>query len=196
MSNNFTYSINRPGSQTHALDFHSGQQPQPGQIIRLSGPNGAGKTTLLQLLSSLIRPSEGQSPYTSDDLFYLPHHAGMRGQLTVWENLDYWAALFNINAKHYAKEILEITDIFELNSLLHVSLYLLSAGQQRRAALLRLALVQSKKLWLLDEPETSLDQATIQKLGHIVTAYADKGGSVIWASHQDLPTRTDGEIIL
>jgi heme exporter protein A len=192
----FTYRYQTPAQDLRTLQVTPGDWLVPGKIIRLSGANGAGKTTLLQLLSGLLKPTEGTFDYDPNDLFFLPHQPGLKLSLSAWDNLDYWAALNMIKVKHYLKELMEIIDIFELKNILKVSLYQLSAGQQRRAALLRLGLVGQRKLWFLDEPETSLDQRSIDQLGQIVTRHADQGGTIIWASHQNLPIRTDAEINL
>jgi heme exporter protein A len=196
-SNYFTYDIKLPDSSVKRLSFSTDDQPQGANIVRLSGRNGSGKTTLLHLLSGLLEPDIGQSPYVSThNLFYLPHHSGLRSTLTVFENLDYWASVSGINLKDHANNLEKTIEIFELKQFMDRPVRQLSAGQQRRAALLRLALVQDRSVWLLDEPESNLDGTMITRLGEVVTQYTKQGGSVIWATHlPTLPIAGDQETI-
>jgi heme exporter protein A len=181
----FTYDIKRPDISVKRLSFSMDNQPKAKQVVRLTGSNGSGKTTLLQILSGLIVPDTGQSPYDEGSFFYLPHHAGLRGDLTVAQNLDYWAAIMHIQVKQHVKKLADVIDAFELKDFMDIPVKHLSAGQQRRAALLRLSLVRDRDIWFLDEPESNLDQAMTIRLGQIVADYAAQGGAVIWATHLD-----------
>lgn len=182
-SNYFTYDIKKPDYSVKRLSLSISDQPQEKQIVRLVGRNGSGKTTLLQILSGLIAPDTGQNPYKNTSCFYLPHHVGLRPALSIADNLSYWAAVMDIDIMQHVNKLNEVIDAFELKDFMDVPVQRLSAGQQRRASLLRLALVQDCAVWFLDEPESNLDHTMITRLGDIVAAYAAQGGAVIWATH-------------
>jgi len=69
-----------------------------GQTLAVFGPNGAGKTTLLKVLAGLIRPSAGRAQVEGGRraVGWIGHQPQLYGQLTVWENLRFWAALYDV----------------------------------------------------------------------------------------------------
>ena len=172
-----------------------------GRVYHLSGANGSGKTTLMQLMAgtlsnSKVLHSNTNNKTLNNNIFFLPHNAGFRRSWTGWDNLDYWCSLHNLKVKDHIINISKHIDIYKLNNLMDIPLAQLSAGQQQRQALLRLALVSDRKLWLLDEPETNLDDDATQMLGQVVADHAKSGGTVVWASHGILPVPTPDKITL
>lgn len=171
-------------------------------MYHLSGANGSGKTTLLQMLAGVLAEHDTEllksdhSPLNKHEIFYHAHRTGLRPQWTGWDNLSDWAALNKFKVKHHIKKIIEYIDIYKLNNNMDVPIAQLSAGQQQRQSLLRLALVEDRPLWLLDEPETNLDTQAIEALGQIVAQHSQRGGTIIWASHQNLPIPVTERIAL
>jgi len=151
----------------------------PGQALVLRGPNGSGKTTLLRCLAGLTPALGGQIEMAPDSAAYAGHADGLKAQLSVAENLTFWAEIFG------QRDINPALQAFELARLADRRVAELSAGQKRRAALARL-LVTGRRLWLLDEPTVSLDAANTARFGATVTAHLQNGGMAVLATHIDL----------
>jgi heme exporter protein A len=162
----------------------------PGAALLLTGANGAGKSTLLRILAGLLRPAEGAVLWQGEDvaaepashaarLRYLSHQDALKPALTVAENLDFFARLWG-GAVAPALEALALAPLAELPA------RVLSSGQKRRLALARLALAPVP-LWLLDEPTTGLDAASVERLGALLAVHRARGGIVVAATHLPLP---------
>lgn len=164
----------------------------PGDIVQIEGPNGAGKTSLLRILAGLSQPYEGDI-YFQDDLvadkreafhenmLYLGHLPGVKGEMTAQENLEFNLALHGLNSDDAENTLAEVNLLgFEDALASH-----LSAGQHRRISLARLWQSQSK-IWILDEPFTAIDKLGVQKLEQLFVKHAQNGGCVILTTHQDL----------
>ena len=152
-----------------------------GEPLILRGPNGAGKTTLLRTLAGLAPSAGGTVSAPADAMAYGGHADGLKAQLTVSENLDFWAAAFGTGPAGLARAV----DAFDLAPLRDRRAADLSAGQRRRAALARLVLT-GRPIWLLDEPTVSLDGANVARFAEAVRAHLSAGGSAVIATHIDL----------
>ncbi len=157
--------------------------PSGGALV-LAGPNGSGKSTLLRLLAGLLRPAAGRIIWNGQHeepppVAYLGHQDAVKAGLTVGENLAFFQAL-------HGRPIEAALAAFGLGELAELPARLLSAGQRRRLALARLAL-SAAPLWLLDEPTLGLDDASVQRLGAVLSAHRDAGGIVVAATHLALP---------
>ena len=151
----------------------------PGAALVLRGPNGAGKTTLLRTLAGLAAPVAGDVSHAPDAMAYAAHADGLKAQLTVAENLAFWARIFG------TRDIGPAVAAFDLAPLLARRAADLSAGQKRRAALARLPLT-GRAIWLLDEPTVSLDTDNVALFGAVVRAHLAAGGMALVATHIDL----------
>jgi heme exporter protein A len=151
----------------------------PGQALILRGPNGAGKTTLLRTLAGLTPPLAGRIEADPDAIAYAAHADGLKAQLTVEENLIFWAGVFGTNDPTPA------IAAFHLAPLLDRRAGEMSAGQKRRLSLARL-LVTGRPVWCLDEPTVSLDAENVARFAAAVTAHLNTGGSAVIATHIDL----------
>lgn len=150
-----------------------------GEAVILRGPNGAGKTTLLRCLAGLTPPVSGDLGTGGDEVAYAGHADGLKAQMSVAENLRFWASV------HGTTEITNAVEAFNLSSLLDRRAMHLSAGQKRRLSLARLVLT-GRPVWALDEPTVSLDAEAVGWFAKAVTAHLSTGGSAIIATHIDL----------
>ena len=150
-----------------------------GQALRLQGRNGVGKTTLLRCLAGLQPALAGRIVMAADSLAYAGHADGVKLQLTVLENLRFWADIFG------CWDIERVLQAFELGPLSDRLAGTLSAGQRRRLGLARL-LLTNRPLWLLDEPTVSLDDASVTLFAAAVYDPLQAEGAVLIASHIDL----------
>ncbi len=172
---------------------------QAGEALVLAGPNGSGKSTLLRLLAGLVRPAAGRLLWQNDDALadlaaqaervaYVGHQDAVKPGLTASENLRFAAALTG-------RPIPDALSALGLDQLADLPVRMLSAGQKRRLALSRLALTDAP-LWLLDEPTTGLDTASIARFGALLAAHRDRGGMVVAATHIPLPLAGTRELRL
>ncbi len=160
-----------------------------GEAVLLRGPNGAGKSTLLRVIAGLIPEISGEVSInglsaTDRDEFqgqitYAGHLDAIKPQLTVAENLHFWAQLFE--ADNVAKTMQD----FRLDEIADRPAHACSAGQKRRLGLARIA-VTSRPLWLLDEPTVSLDTETTARFAATIDAHCAAGGMAFIATHIDL----------
>lgn len=168
----------------------------PGEALILLGPNGSGKSSLLRIMAGLLRPTVGQLLWgetpTLDDLeshaartHYVGHHDAVKPVLSVAENLRFWARLHEPAGTAAARRVEAALDCFGLAHLRDVPGKMLSAGQKRRTNLARL-LAAPSPLWLLDEPTTALDKASIKVLEAAMAEHRAGGGMVVLSTHQDV----------
>ncbi len=150
-----------------------------GEAIVLKGPNGSGKTTLLRTIAGLQPPASGDIDGESEDSAYAAHADGIKGQLSVAENLGFWAGLFG------QVDIVPAMEAFELTDLRNRAAQSLSAGQKRRLGLARMP-VTGRKIWLLDEPTVSLDTHAVTLFADCMRKHLAGGGAAIIATHIDL----------
>lgn len=163
-----------------------------GELLRVEGPNGSGKTSLLRAVAGLIEPDDGEVRWRGEsvrrqrqayhaELAWMGHRPGFKGDLTPLENLRFEAGLRA--ASHSATDA--VFERLGLAPLRRIPFRLLSAGQQRRLALARLA-VSGATLWLLDEPFTNLDAGGRELVQDLLGEHLAGGGLAIAASHQEL----------
>jgi heme exporter protein A len=167
---------------------------EAGGALVLIGRNGSGKTTLLRLIAGLMPRAAGEVLWAGEDaladlpshglrLAYLGHQDALKLGLTAAENLALWA---RGERERRTAEILRALAAVGLADLAYLPARMLSAGQRRRVAIARL-LVSGAVLWLLDEPTTALDKASVARLGDLAAAHRAAGGMVVAATHLDLP---------
>jgi len=149
----------------------------------LTGPNGSGKTTLLRAIAGFGEISSGEltleplpdGDEISQSCLYVGHHNAIKPQLSVQENIEFWADFAG-------GDVDKALASFSMEPIKDVPVSMLSAGQRRRVGLSRLAL-EKRSIWLLDEPSTSLDKASTKTLSNMMQAHLDNGGILIAASH-------------
>ena len=163
-----------------------------GELLQVEGPNGSGKTSLMRVIAGLLPPEEGVVRWRDGDVsqerkalheetIWVGHRPGFKGDLSVVENLRFEAGL----RRPGRRPVVEALERLGLASLEQLPFRLLSAGQQRRAALARMLLADAV-LWLLDEPLTNLDAAGQSLIGELLDAHLAAGGLAVVASHRDL----------
>lgn len=154
---------------------------RPGAAIVLRGPNGSGKTTLLRAVAGLQPVAAGRIAEPPEGPAYAAHADGIKGVMTVAENLHFWAAVHGTGAAAVGAAL----ERMNLRALAGRPAQNLSAGQKRRLGLARL-LVAGRGLWLLDEPTVSLDAASVALFAGVVADHLAAGGAVLAATHIDL----------
>jgi heme exporter protein A len=158
-----------------------------GELLQLTGPNGSGKSSLLRLLANLGEPShgkitlEGGAPDLTpgQQAHYIAHSDASKSALTVTENLKFWRDFMG------GGDLETALTAVNLSALADYPVALLSAGQKRRLALARLALVP-RVIWLLDEPSVGLDEASQKLLVTLMGNHLKAGGLIVAATHVPL----------
>lgn len=162
-------------------------QVAAGESLLLTGPNGAGKSSLLRLIAGLVAPASGTLEMSGADpelsigqsAHFVGHANALKGAMNVEENHMFWARFLG------GAEAAGSLEPFGLDAHATIPAALLSAGQSRRLALLRLTAV-ARPLWLLDEPTVGLDSASRATLVGLMREHLTAGGLIIAASHVDV----------
>jgi len=163
-----------------------------GELLILEGRNGCGKTSLMRAIAGMLMLESGQICWDEKpvekhrqefhgSLVWLAHRTGLKGDLTLVENLAFERTL-RAQSERDAEEVYERLGIARLKKLILRSL---SAGQQRRVALARM-LLADVPLWLMDEPFTNLDREGRKLVMELVEEHLADGGMCVMAAHQDV----------
>jgi heme exporter protein A len=170
----------------------------PGEALLVSGPNGAGKTSLLRQIAGLLPLAggelrlEGVGPDAAlrELCHYVGHANAVKASLSVSENLAFWS-----NFLEDGGSLKAALASFGLTELSDLPAGLLSAGQKRRLALSRL-FAAPRPIWLLDEPQSSLDAASVKLLDLAIKDHLAAGGVALVASHTPLKAKFAHELAL
>ena len=165
----------------------------PGNITILKGKNGSGKTTLLKAILNLIEPSFGsifwKGKLLKRNLYDFYNHATYIGdttsslrKLTIKDNVNIWKKFFisNINDA----QIETALQTLKLDNYLNKKVATLSFGETKKLEFLRL-IIENKKVWILDEPLSNLDEDSIELMKQTFEDHSSKEGSIIFSSHQN-----------
>lgn len=151
-----------------------------GSALVLRGPNGIGKTTLLRTLAGLQPEVTGEIEQPEGEGAYASHADGIKTQLTVAENLAFWARV------HGTELDRSVLAAFDLEALRDRPAGTLSAGQKRRTGLARLGVI-GRRLLFLDEPTVSLDRASVRLFSDFLRErHLGRGGAAVIATHIEL----------
>ena len=149
-----------------------------GQILVLRGANGLGKTSLLRCIAGLQNPVEGQIT-APETVAYSGHADGLKGQMTVLENLAFWSSVYHGPSPEVA------LDAYDLHALADRPAANLSAGQKRRLGLARMQ-VSGCALWVMDEPTVSLDADNVALFRAALDRHVQSGGAAVITTHIEL----------
>ena len=138
-----------------------------GEIFGLIGPDGAGKTTAMRLLATVMLPTAGevrilgfdtrrQAERIRREVGYMPQKFSLYGDLTVQENLDFFADVFGVRGFERRRRIDELLGFARLTEFTRRRAANLSGGMQKKLAL-ACTLVHAPQVIFLDEPTTGVD---------------------------------------
>jgi ABC-2 type transport system ATP-binding protein len=162
---------------------------QAGEIFGLVGPDGAGKTTTLRMLAGIMPPDEGKAMVAGFDvvrdpegakhaLSYMPQRFGLYEDLTVDENIRFYADLFGVKKaerEERARQLLQAAGMSEFRKRLAGKL---SGGMKQKLGLV-CALIHRPKVILLDEPTTGVDPVSRRDFWRILYELAAEGVAIL-----------------
>ena len=170
-------------------------QVAAGEVCGLIGPNGAGKTTLLRMLAAAEEPTIGEIYINGDRLLrdrshpilkqrigFLPDDFPLYDDLTVWDYLDYFARLYNLQQPRRRERINSVLELVQLTNKRKSLISTLSRGMKQRLSLGR-TIIHEPLLLLLDEPVSGLDPIARMQFREIIKALQEVGMTVVISSH-------------
>lgn len=164
---------------------------EEGKVVALLGTNGAGKTTLLRLIAGLTKPDRGEIVLGGVSFRQagaeLRRYVGLVGhapllydQLTAWENLHFFAGMYDLEQPTGRIEtVLQAVDLWSRR---HDYVRTYSRGMQQRLAIAR-AILHDPPVLLLDEPDSGLDQKSLQMLQSLLQYLGDKRRAILFSTH-------------
>ncbi len=160
-----------------------------GILFGLVGPDGAGKTTTLRILSSVMKPSSGEAWVTGFNLKknpekarrrigYMPQNFSLYSDLTVLENLNFFADIQQVPGSEKQARITEMLEFIRLNEFGNRRAGKLSGGMKKKLAL-ACAMVHNPQVLILDEPSTGVDPVSRRELWVLLAEVVQKGVTVM-----------------
>lgn len=180
------------GLSKHYLDVQAlddvNLHVQRGDIFGLVGPDGAGKTTLIRTICGLIIPDKGEvhllgyAPGKQDKirakLGYMPQRFSLYGDLTVMENIIFFASMYGLSKKVIIQRAEEILSITGMNNFQDRLANQLSGGMKQKLALTS-ALITRPELLILDEPTYGVDPESRKEFWKILYHLNQEGISIL-----------------
>ncbi len=164
-----------------------------GEIFGLLGPNGAGKSTTFKMLCGLLRPTEGKAIVCGLDLQvalgdaraeigYMAQKFSLYGNLTVQQNLEFFAGIYNLTNSQKEKAVEQMVEIFSLQPFLDQSADELPLGFKQRLSL-ACATMHNPSLLFLDEPTSGVDPLTRREFWNHINGLVGKGVTILVTTH-------------
>lgn len=164
-----------------------------GEIFGLLGPNGAGKSTSFKMMCGLARPTSGTARIMGIDitknpekarsnLGYMAQKFSLYGNLTVRQNLEFFAAVYGIGLLNRRKRVDEIIEIFGFSRIQNQKSEELPLGFKQRLSM-ACALIHNPPVLFLDEPTSGVDVITRRDFWNHITGLAKKGVTILVTTH-------------
>ena len=163
-----------------------------GDIGIIMGPNGCGKTTLIRSIFGIQGLDEGQVLLDKidikhhdnnymDKIIYIGHKNSLNNDFSVYENLEYLSAFDSSSKINKINEAMKYFDIYKYRNYMVSEI---SEGNKKKVSLARL-LISQKKVWILDEPLSYLDDTAVNIFTNLILNHQKKGGITIASTHYD-----------
>ena len=170
-----------------------GFEVRAGEIYGLLGPNGAGKSTTFRMLCGLLMPTSGYASVAGVNLAraasrararlgYMAQKFSLYGDLSVAQNLDYFADIYGLTRSAKRERVQAMIDMFELGPHLPANAALLPLGFKQRLAL-ACATLHAPAVLFLDEPTSGVDPLMRREFWHHINALTTRGVAVVVTTH-------------
>ena len=164
-----------------------------GEILGLIGRSGCGKSTLLKILLGFLKADKGRIEYDSQNITnnanklkkivgYCTQENSFYQELTVEENLRYFARMYGLTKKATEERIEELLELVGMRTARKRIAERISGGMKRRLDF-AIALVHNPEILVLDEPTTGLDPVLREKIFQLMKNIKEKGKTIILISH-------------
>ncbi|MCX2781229.1 ABC transporter ATP-binding protein [Microbulbifer thermotolerans] len=164
-----------------------------GQVYGFLGPNGSGKSTTIRMLCGLLTPSDGdiqvlglripeQAEKLRQHIGYMTQHFSLFTDLTLWENLQFLAAVQNLSRRQASLRVKELLQEYGFAGRASQLAGTLSGGQKQRLALAG-SIVHKPDLLFLDEPTSAVDPESRRDFWEKLFELADAGTTILVSSH-------------
>jgi len=172
---------------------HVSFQVERGEVLGYLGPNGSGKTTTIRMLLGLLLPTEGdalvlgksirtQAEEIRPQVGYMSQKFALYDELTMRENLDFYAGVYGVPGKERAGRIRDVIAMLDLGGRENDQAGDLSGGWRQRLAL-GCALVHRPKLLFLDEPTSGVDPSARRVFWDLIYGLASQGVTIFVTTH-------------
>lgn len=166
---------------------------QAGEIFGLLGPNGAGKSTTFKMMCGLLKPTSGEayvegynlqtaSSQARSRIGYMAQKFSLYGNLSVYQNLEFFAGIYNLKGGQQRKAIQDMIEIFGFQPYLSESAEMLPLGFKQRLAL-SCAVMHRPEVLFLDEPTSGVDPITRREFWNHINGLVEKGVTVMVTTH-------------
>jgi ABC-2 type transport system ATP-binding protein len=183
-----THNLGRSFKEVTAVD-NLNITVRAGEIFGLLGPDGAGKTTTIRLLAAILDPSSGRAEVAGFDtvkepesikrrIGYMAQRFNLYADLSVWENLNFFADVFEMKGKTRTQRIDRLLNFARLTDFRDRRAAHLSGGMQKKLAL-ACTLIHTPEIILLDEPTTGVDPVSRREFWDILTDLHMQGITLI-----------------
>jgi len=171
---------------------HLSLEVKTGEIFGLVGPDASGKTTTLRMLCGILPPDEGEARVADCDIRkeaeflkgkvgYLPQRFGLYGDLTVLENIHFYADLYQVSKKERRERIERLLRFANLGLFGRRKAQDLSGGMKQKLGLI-CALIHTPQILFLDEPTTGVDPLSRRDFWIILYDLLKEGVTILFST--------------
>jgi ABC-2 type transport system ATP-binding protein len=163
---------------------------EAGEVVGYLGPNGSGKTTTIRMLLGLLRPSSGGAQVLGFDVYkqaeqlraqvgYMSQKFALYHDLTVWENLVFYAGVYGVTGRNRVEEVLQLVGLKDLRG---ERVDKLAAGWRQRLAL-GTAIIHMPMVIFLDEPTSGVDPNARRSFWDLIYMLVEQGVTALVTTH-------------
>jgi ABC-2 type transport system ATP-binding protein len=164
-----------------------------GEVFGLLGPNGSGKTTTIRMLCGLMEPTAGSATVVGFDIVreaeqirrrigYMSQRFGLYDDLTVAENIRFYATIYGLQGAERLRRIAELIDELDLGARVDQLAGTLSGGWKQRLSL-ACATAHRPAMLFLDEPTAGVDPASRRLFWQKIHGLASRGTTILVTTH-------------